>query len=73
MHPLLFAAVYRIVDLLALILRFSPATRANFLVVAPKTAQAVVAAFGDFYTWKLAKRVYGEGSRKTWTVVCFCA
>lgn len=47
----------------------SPATRAELLIAAPKTAQAVVAAIGDFYTWKLAVRVYGKDSRGSWTTV----
>lgn len=57
-------------DFLAVVLRASPATRADLLIAAPKTAQAVVAAIGDFYTWKLAGRVYGEATREAWTVVC---
>ncbi|OJJ46812.1 hypothetical protein ASPZODRAFT_15506 [Penicilliopsis zonata CBS 506.65] len=61
LHPLLFAAVYYLADALAALLRCAPAARAELLVVAPKTAQAVVAALGDYYTWQLARRVYGEG------------
>jgi hypothetical protein len=53
------------------VLHVSPATRAELLIAAPKTAQAVVAAIGDFYTWKLAVRVYGNESRGAWTTVRF--
>lgn len=29
-----------------------------------------MAAIGDFYTWKLAVRVYGNDSPGSWTTVC---
>lgn len=73
LHPLFFAALYKIANFLASIFGASPATRAELLIAAPKTAQAVVAAIGDFYTWKLAVRVYGEDSRGAWTTVCYDA
>ncbi|BCR83238.1 putative glycosylphosphatidylinositol-alpha 1,2 mannosyltransferase [Aspergillus chevalieri] len=69
LHPLLFAAVYRVAALLAFVLRLSPTLRANLLIAAPKTAQAVIAAVGDFYTWKFARRIHGDGSRKNWAVL----
>jgi phosphatidylinositol glycan class B len=37
--------------------------RAEVLVLAPKVAQAFCAALGDFYTWKLGRRIYGAGSK----------
>ncbi|KAJ5610701.1 hypothetical protein N7510_007420 [Penicillium lagena] len=69
LHPLLFAAIYKTADLLASVLALGPAPHAELLIVAPKTAQAVVSAIGDFYTWKLARRVYGTGSREAWTTL----
>ncbi|OQE46796.1 hypothetical protein PENCOP_c001G01755 [Penicillium coprophilum] len=69
LHPLFFAAIYKAADFLALALGVSPAVRADLLIAAPKTAQAVVAAIGDFYTWKLALRVYGNDSRGSWTTL----
>ncbi|KAF3386869.1 GPI mannosyltransferase 3 [Penicillium rolfsii] len=69
LHPLFFAAIYKIVHFLATILRLSDATRAELLIAGPKTAQAVIAAIGDFYTWKLATRIYGEDSRGAWTTL----
>ncbi|CAG7922728.1 unnamed protein product [Penicillium olsonii] len=69
LHPLLFAALYKLAHYLAIILRVSPATRAELLIAAPKTAQAVIAAIGDFYTWKLAVRVYGNDSRGAWATL----
>jgi phosphatidylinositol glycan class B len=44
-------------------------TAADLLVAAPKTAQAVIAATGDYYTWKLAANVYGEESYGAWATV----
>ena len=72
LHPLFFAAVYKAVDLLTTTLPLTPATRAELLIAGPKTVQAVIAAIGDFYTWKLATRVYGKDSRAAWTTVCGC-
>ena len=69
LHPLLFAAIYKAADLLASSLHLSSATRAELLLAGPKTAQAVIAALGDFYTWKLATRIYGNDSRGAWTTV----
>ncbi|GFF29287.1 GPI mannosyltransferase 3 [Aspergillus udagawae] len=68
-HPLLFAAVYSAADVVAQLLRLSPASRADLLVAAPKTAQAVIAALGDFYTWKLARYVYGARSYEAWATL----
>ncbi|KAJ5675974.1 GPI mannosyltransferase [Penicillium macrosclerotiorum] len=69
LHPLFFAAIYKAADLLASALRLSDATRAEILIAGPKTAQAVIAATGDLYTWKLATRVYGSDSRGAWTAL----
>ncbi|KAJ5083261.1 hypothetical protein N7456_012688 [Penicillium angulare] len=63
LHPLLFAAIYKLIDSFASLLHLSPSIRAEFLIAAPKTAQAVISATSDYYTWKLANRVYGEDSR----------
>lgn len=51
-------------------LRLTPMTRGDLLVAAPKTTQAVFAAIGDYYTWKLAGRVYGLWSNEAWVAVC---
>ncbi|KAJ5712303.1 hypothetical protein N7493_008771 [Penicillium malachiteum] len=69
LHPLLFAAVYKLSDCLAILLSLSPTTRANLLITGPKALQAVVAATGDFYTWKLASRIYGADSRGAWATL----
>ncbi|KAL1957523.1 hypothetical protein VTO42DRAFT_5749 [Malbranchea cinnamomea] len=68
-HPYLFAGVYRVADLLARGLSLAPLARADFLIAAPKVAQAVFAALGDYFTWKLACRVYGGDSDRSWTAL----
>ncbi|KAI9767564.1 MAG: hypothetical protein M1840_005601 [Geoglossum simile] len=71
-HPAAFAAVYCISSNLASLLGLSTWARAELLLAAPKVAQAVIAALGDYYTWKLGERVYGQGSRTAWAT-WFCA
>ncbi|KLJ12898.1 phosphatidylinositol glycan, class B [Blastomyces silverae] len=65
-HPYIFAAVYYISNLISEYLSISPLHRANLLLAAPKLTQALFAAVGDFYTWKLAGKVYGNGSYEAW-------
>ncbi|RAH74094.1 putative glycosylphosphatidylinositol-alpha 1,2 mannosyltransferase [Aspergillus aculeatinus CBS 121060] len=62
LHPLFFTAVYSAANGLACALHLSPAWQADLLIAAPKTAQAVIAALGDYYTWKLARCAYGLAS-----------
>ncbi|KAI4106965.1 MAG: hypothetical protein L6R37_001858 [Teloschistes peruensis] len=68
-HPAIFAAVYRLCFELSNVLRLTPDYRAELLLAAPKATQAVIAALGDYYTWKLGERVYGKGSSEAWTVL----
>ncbi|PGH03926.1 phosphatidylinositol glycan, class B [Blastomyces parvus] len=65
-HPYIFAAVYYISNLISEYLSISPLYRANLLLAAPKLTQALFAAVGDFYTWKLAGKVYGNDSYEAW-------
>jgi GPI mannosyltransferase 3 len=58
-HPSLFAASYIAADGLSNVLGVGVSTRAQLLLAAPKVLQAVIAALGDYYTWKLAERIYG--------------
>jgi phosphatidylinositol glycan class B len=69
-HPALFAIVYWIASALAWLLQLSPSYRADLLVAAPKVTQAIIAAVGDYYTWKLGERVYGAGGNEAWAAVC---
>lgn len=63
LHPLLFAAVYKASAWLADGLGVDAGGRAEMLIAGPKVGQAVVAAIGDLYTWKLGQTVYGPESR----------
>ncbi|OJD13221.1 hypothetical protein AJ78_06295 [Emergomyces pasteurianus Ep9510] len=65
-HPYLFAAVYYISNLISEYLSIPPLYHANILLAAPKLTQALFAAVGDFYTWKLAGKVYGNYSYEAW-------
>ncbi|PHH53498.1 GPI mannosyltransferase 3 [Ceratocystis fimbriata CBS 114723] len=62
LHPTLFASVYRLVDFLFVLFPLSVDLRLKALLYAPKLLQALFAAMGDFYTWKLACRVYGRSN-----------
>ncbi|KAJ9653902.1 glycosylphosphatidylinositol anchor biosynthesis, partial [Neophaeococcomyces mojaviensis] len=66
LHPVLFAIVYRASDAVCQILHVSATTRSEALLAAPKALQAVIAAFGDYYTYKLAKQIYGRTSNQAW-------
>jgi phosphatidylinositol glycan class B len=48
-----------------------PQFQAMILVLLPKAIQGTFAAFGDYYTWKLAERIYGTGSNAAWTAASF--
>jgi GPI mannosyltransferase 3 len=47
-----------------------PLSRATIIVLLPKLFQAVFAAFGDYFTWRLAEHTYGRDSATAWTAVC---
>ncbi|KAJ5914746.1 hypothetical protein N7504_003629 [Penicillium tannophilum] len=68
LHPLLFAGIYKATDSIASLF-CAPSARAELLIAAPKTVQAVLSAIGDFYTWRLASRIYGEDSRGAWATL----
>ncbi|KAI6715107.1 GPI mannosyltransferase 3 [Diplocarpon mali] len=63
LHPALFAGVYFAADKAMIFLGFFPQFRAMLLVVLPNLLQAYFAAVGDYYTWQLAERIYGTGSK----------
>ncbi|KAI4268174.1 MAG: hypothetical protein LQ337_008001, partial [Flavoplaca oasis] len=65
-HPTLFAGVYWMSAELSKMLHLTPHNHAELLLAAPKVTQAVMAAFGDFYTWRLGERMYGRGSNEAW-------
>lgn len=46
--------------------------RADVFIAAPKIAQAVFAAVGDFFTWRFAQQVYyGPRAQETTVTVLF--
>lgn len=47
-----------------------PQFQAMMLKALPKVVQGLFAASGDFYTWRLAEKIYGEGSNTAWVAVC---
>ncbi|KAF9877366.1 Alg9-like mannosyltransferase [Colletotrichum karsti] len=64
LHPAVFAGVYSLADLIAQPL--PAAAKSWLLLAAPKAAQAVFAAAGDWYTWQLAVKIYGADSSTSW-------
>ncbi|PYH92851.1 hypothetical protein BO71DRAFT_382652 [Aspergillus ellipticus CBS 707.79] len=69
LHPLLFTAVYSGANWLIRQLHLSSEWQAELLIAAPKAAQAVIAAIGDLYTWKLAYGVFGPQSPNHWAAL----
>ncbi|KAF2266627.1 hypothetical protein CC78DRAFT_513262 [Lojkania enalia] len=69
LHPALFAGVYQAAAKLATICGLTLTSQAELLVAAPKVIQAVSAALLDWYSFKLAEKVYGHGSGTAWTTL----
>ncbi|RPB12545.1 hypothetical protein P167DRAFT_523089 [Morchella conica CCBAS932] len=67
-HPLIFAGVYKVADFVSKVLKLRGETRAEVLVVAPKLLQAVFATLGDYFTAKLAGKLFGGAAG--WTSLC---
>ena len=68
-HPTIFAFVYRTCSDVADALKLSEQYRTELLLAAPKFAQASFAALGDYYTWKLAQRIYGREDDEAWAAL----
>ena len=71
LHPALFAAIYYVVNKPMELLGFFPQFQAMILARLPNITQGVFAAFGDYYTWKLAEKMYGLGSDNAWAAVSY--
>ncbi|KAL5336602.1 Alg9-like mannosyltransferase family-domain-containing protein [Aspergillus crustosus] len=69
LHPLIFATVLSITDALSRTVHLYPTWRAGLLLAIPGITQAVIAALGDFYTWKFARYVYKDKSRESWATL----
>ena len=69
MHPVLFSLIYMAADKVLALFQCFPPLRALILVFLPKAVQSVFAGLGDYYTWKLAEKIYGRGSSPAWATV----
>ncbi|CZT02488.1 hypothetical protein WAI453_002060 [Rhynchosporium graminicola] len=63
LHPAIFAIVYFVADKVMTFLSFFPQFRAMILAVLPNLVQAYFAAVGDYYTWQLAEKIHGTGTK----------
>eukprot|EP01137_Pigoraptor_chileana_P028814 Opistho-2@13174 len=61
-HPLMFAVLYKALQLLNL-------DTAAALIVGPRLLQGCLQAIGDFFLFKLARRIFGAGVAR-WTLLC---
>lgn len=67
-HPAVFAFGYWLVQ------NFwgpgiASTVKAKWLIAAPKVLQTGFAALSDWYSWRLAEKLYGHGSVAAWSVV----
>ena len=69
LHPALFAAIYYVAKKPMELLGFFPQFQAMILSSLPNILQAIFAAFGDYYTWKMSEKMYGIGSNTAWAAV----
>ncbi|KAK5989175.1 GPI mannosyltransferase 3 [Cladobotryum mycophilum] len=58
LHPILFSGAYLAADRLSAAFPPESFIRSAAVIVAPRVLQAVIAALGDWFTWKLAMRIY---------------
>ncbi|CAG8731087.1 13989_t:CDS:2, partial [Cetraspora pellucida] len=61
-HPLIFATLYKVLDLVRL-------DGGTLFIYAPRFLQAVFAAISDFYSYHLARKLFTDSSAK-WTLFC---
>lgn len=61
-HPLIFAGLYKVLELLKMDTRW-------LVVKAPRLLQAVFAASGDYYLYRLARHYWGEHAAR-WAIFC---
>lgn len=69
LHPAIFAAAYEAAAAIAYACGLSLSHRSELLLAAPKVLQALFAALLDWYTWKIAEKAYGRGSRAAYATV----
>lgn len=69
LHPALFGAFYLVAQRVMASVSYFPQFQALVLPDLPRVVQSLFAAAGDFYTWRLAEKVYGQGSNAAWAAV----
>ncbi|CAK7273605.1 glycosylphosphatidylinositol anchor biosynthesis [Sporothrix epigloea] len=69
LHPVLFAGVYAVVERALQLLHVVGPLRAHLLVVAPGLVQASFTGLTDYYTWRLACTLYGQGHAAAWAAL----
>ncbi|KAI2464176.1 glycosyltransferase family 22 protein [Annulohypoxylon bovei var. microspora] len=67
-HPAVFAFGYWIVQQYGGA-GMPPITKAQWLLAAPKVLQTGFAALSDWYSWRLAEKLYGHGSVVAWSAL----
>ncbi|KFY11250.1 hypothetical protein V492_04556 [Pseudogymnoascus sp. VKM F-4246] len=73
LHPAIFAILYFVADRAMGVMSMYPQFKAIILAYLPKVFQGLVAAVGDYYTWQLAEKVYGQGSNAAFTTLLITA
>ncbi|KAI1376793.1 glycosyltransferase family 22 protein [Hypoxylon crocopeplum] len=68
LHPAVFAIGYFVVQNYGGS-GMNPMTKAKWLLAAPKVLQTGFAALSDWYSWRLAEKLYGHGSAAAWSVL----
>ncbi|KAI0024966.1 glycosyltransferase family 22 protein [Xylariomycetidae sp. FL0641] len=68
LHPAVFALGYFIVDNFWASYTM-PVVKAKWLVMVPKLMQTGFASLGDWYTWRLAEKLYGPSTPAAWSVL----
>ncbi|GAW21799.1 hypothetical protein ANO14919_113240 [Xylariales sp. No.14919] len=67
-HPMILAFGYFVVDNFFGSSKV-PTVKAKWLLMAPKVLQTAFATLSDWYTWRLARRLYGASSAASWSVL----
>ncbi|RWA12108.1 hypothetical protein EKO27_g2991 [Xylaria grammica] len=67
-HPTILAFGYFVVDNFFGSSKV-PTVKAKWLLMAPKVLQTAFATLSDWYTWRLARRLYGASSAASWSVL----
>lgn len=67
-HPAVFAFGYWIVQSYGGP-GMAPQTKAKWLIAAPKIIQTGLATLSDWYSWRFAEKLYGNGNVASWSVL----